>query len=154
VDNAWACFNPETGDLTGIFWEKPTGIVSAEIPRSLAESFMSGDLRMVGFTVIEDNGVYCLRPLNEEPVLPEFWNLREAEIIPDNAEIVVSNDTIVVRMENLPSVANLFATLKNAPSWLIKTWNLREFEVLDGHVTINWPNADQHSFYMSNANEE
>jgi hypothetical protein len=152
VDKAWVRFDPSNGDIIGISWEKDSDDL-IEISGDLAESFMSGKTRVVAFKVTTENGVHVLSSIDEKPVLPEFWNLRETGGIDYDNDIVVSGNMIIAKVDGLHRFLNLFATLKNDPSWLIKTWNLREFPVVNGEILINWPDANKHSFYMSKTNE-
>lgn len=154
MDKAWIHYNPDDGTIIGISWEKNDLDDLIEISREMAESFMVGDLRTVAFKIIKGIDGPALVSIDENPSMPEFWNLKEANGLDDGSEIIVYGNTIVANVVDLSKSTNLFATLKHDPSWLIKTWNLRDFQIREGRLTICWPNADKHSFYMSKSNED
>ena len=60
----------------------------------------------------------------------------------------VDKEGMTITIDGNRSSSILYATIKNDPSWLIKSWNLTNMAQTGNTIRINWADADKHSFYI------
>jgi hypothetical protein len=153
MDEAWVCYFPDNGKISAIGWEKPTG-PSIAIPAEMAIKFMSGETRKSSYRVVDRGDGPVLELIQSNTAISTFWSLTSIDDEDSGVGVQVSRDGIEVMIpEGSGHACLIFATLKNDPSWLIDTWDLRRFRETNGVINIPYPNADQFSIYIRTMHE-
>lgn len=149
--SAWLEYDSNTGHLLGIHWSQPSGS-SIQISEDEAKEFMFGQKSMIEHRIGNIEVEPILEKLKHEVSAPEFWSLYTLDNAPSSIEIDIKENEILVHIPNgLPSMCMLFATLKNDPTWLIKSWKLYDIVPTNNVIRLYFENATQYSMYVSNA---
>lgn len=153
MDEAWICYFPDSGKISSIGWKKPPG-PSITVSAEMASKFMCGEMRKSSYRVIDRGNGPVLEVIQPSSDISKFWSLTSIDEEESGMGVLVSEEGIeVMTPDGSDRACLLFATLKNDPSWLIDTWDLRKFDVIDGVIKIPYQNADQFSVYMRTINE-
>ena len=153
MDEGWIRYVPGSGKIIGIGWEKQ-GDDCIPIPAETAAKFITGELRKVSHRVIDRGNGPALELIQTESTLSKFWSLTSIDDEDSGVEISVDDSEIVIRIpDGFERPFLIFATVKNDPTWLVSSWDLRDLKVKDGTVTIPYPDADRCSIYMRMINE-
>jgi hypothetical protein len=151
MPDAWIEYD-QIGNILGIHWNKPDGL-SIEIPIETAEKFVLGELSIINHRISDIEIMPTLEIIVHVAAVPIFWALQTLENMPSDIEVEVNNSEINVHVPNgLPNISTvLHATLKDDPTWLIKSWKLNEYPLIDNIIKIYFEDADQYSIYVSHA---
>lgn len=153
MDEAWVCYYPDSGKIASIGWERSDG-PSVAVPVEMAAKLMSGEIRKSSYRVVNRGDGPMLELFQPITSMPKFWSLMTIDEEESNMEVRITDVGIEVRIpDSTIRSCLIFATLKNDPSWLIETWDLRDFKMDNGMIKIPYPDADQYSVYIRKINE-
>lgn len=149
MDNAWVIYDPVTFQLLSVVWDEPSQ-PSIKIHKLLGNDFILGNENLTGWNVKNINGEMKIEKItSEKHLLPSFWNLLSEDENDLDISLVIDNNYIMVSSNNNNRIpAFLFATIKNDPAWLIKTWNLYDYNIHKGVLVLELENAKNYSYYL------
>lgn len=154
MSNAWVVFDKKTGALLSIEWNKPENNVNVlGISQEIAEKFILGDLRFVDYRIVEIDGELELLRLDDIRTPQIFWSLNQLDQVKNDLDIKIQKNKISIFVKNMPDVAYMFATLKDDPTWLISSWNLKNLPNKNNKIHINFKHANTYSFFVSKTDE-
>ena len=147
MPTAWIEYD-DAGRPLAVRWASSGGL-EIEITREMAGSFMDGRENIHLYHVEESDEMMVLKKKDDHPREPaKFWSL---EVLDDSSSmsiLTVDTDGMTIAVDgNRPSTV-LYATIKNDPSWLVRSWDLTKMPPSNGTIRINWGEADKHSFYI------
>jgi hypothetical protein len=149
MTNAWLEYDTETGAIKRVSWKEIAGKTVA-ISRSLAEDFMDGNEKFNAWLVVNDNTSASLTKLTKQDTNSQnlqFANFQDVSTITDNCPIFINNDTVEVLTHAATLGKMLYMTIKNDPSWLIDSWNIKTIiAVKPCKIAVNA--ASSYSFYI------
>jgi hypothetical protein len=145
--SAWLEYD-DVGQPTIVRWSSGGGR-EIEITKEMAGSFMDGSENMHLYHVEEVDGSMLLKKKDvpvKEPA--RFWSLDALDESGGASMLSVDKEGMTITIDGNRSSSILYATIKNDPSWLIKSWNLTNMAQTGNTIRINWADADKHSFYI------
>lgn len=151
MDNAWVIYDIKTLIPISVVWDEPS-VPCIKIHGLLGSDFMLGSENLTHWNIKYLNGEMRLeKNLPEKHLLPSFWSLLSGDDNTNDLKIslIVDNDHIRVSSRNEGRIpAYLFATIKNDPAWLIKSWNLYDYNLHKGILILDLENAKNYSYYL------
>jgi hypothetical protein len=138
MTQAWIDYDPQTGELRQVSWKEIDG-ETLKIDLELAEDFMLGRQSMANYIVVNLHTNPELKKIeHQQPTVRKFWDLATVD---DMAE---SNSPMPWHVDTRTTV---YITLKNNPSWLIKTFSIESSDLLNDKLQENGFDDNTLSFY-------
>ena len=150
MNKAWLTYDSSLRPI-GISWGEPI-CLAIEIDPILAIEFIHGHRQFNHWSIIVKNDVPELVENirnSTQSNFQKFWNLAKGDdpnttvsIFTDEKEIrIFSTGLGIIQM-------HLYATFKNDPAWLIKSWDLSTYNNNEGRITILLDGAKNYSYYV------
>ena len=144
---AWIEYD-DAGQPTAVKWNSSGGR-KIEITTEMAGSFMDGSEDIHLYHVEESDGTMILKKRDDQQKEPvKFWSLDTLGESDGISMSLVDKYGMTITLNGDRSLFILYATIKNDPSWLVRSWNLTKIAPSGGSVRIDWADADKHSFYV------
>jgi hypothetical protein len=150
---AWAKYDQQSGTILSISWIKEDGSDLIEVEHSLAEKFILGEIRLFEYQVKVDQGVGRLEKIKVEKPPARYSSLKAINES-TKYSLSISKKSITIKMQNAPRKdIILYATMKDDPSWLVKSWNISPSMVKNNKVNLKFADAQNYSYYMRSIDE-
>lgn len=153
MTSAWAKYDQQSGEILSILWIKEDGPDVIEVERSLAEKFILGEIRLFEYHVKVDQEVRTLEKIAVEKPPVRYSSLKSIE----NSKkwsLSISKKSVTITIDTaLSKPFILYATMKDDPSWLVKSWNISPSMVKNNKVNLKFADAQNYSYYMRSIDE-
>jgi hypothetical protein len=144
---AWLSYDSLSGRPMSVSWEKMKESC-VEITTELAESFMLGTSHIHDYSVDISNKTLVKR-IPEKRLPRVFWSLKILDGSDSGLNITAELNKVYITLKDVSNLnLMLFATIKNDPSWLINSWDLNDYKVVDGMITVWIKDATDFSYYI------
>jgi hypothetical protein len=146
MTQAYVDYDPMTGQIRKISWKKLIG-ETVPISRQLAEDFMHGKEKFIDWRVDIFEELPVLFKKADPMPARQFSQLINLER--DKSSVLIcSSDTIEFESKYAKDAVVLYMTLKNDPSWLIKTIPVNTLMKIDNKYFLAVPAADTYSYFL------
>ena len=149
MSNAWIYYDIETMKPIGILWTK-TELPAIEIDDELAIKFIKGHESFVRWTIVVDkNNNITLSKIDEHDDALPFWEIAPINDISTGCFMSIDADNVYIRIQSNTLAANtLYQTKQEHPSFLIKSYNLSDYEINDNMIIIHIEQAYMFSYFL------
>jgi len=149
MNNAWLEYDTETGAIKRVSW-KELASKTVVISQLLAEDFVDGKEKFNEWTVVIDDTAATLTKITKQDTnrqTLQFYNFQDLSTATDDCPIRINNDIVEVFPRAATLGKMLYMTIKNDPSWLVKSWNIKTI-MASQPCMIAIDAASSYSFYI------
>jgi hypothetical protein len=146
MSNAYVDYDPTTGKIKKIVW-KEIDRETLSISSQLAEDFMHGKEKFIDWRVdIIEGQPVLFKKTNQMPCkqFSQLINLEKDK----TSELKYNTDIVEFSIKYAKDATVLYITLKNDPSWLIKTIPLDTLMRRDGKYFLPLSSANTYSYFL------
>lgn len=153
MEHAYLEYDPSNGKILGIHWKQPDKSF-IKINITLATAFIDGSKKLHLYRVEFNGDSHDLTEVIEETTPPpNFWTFSTTDIL-DDIDIEVYESFVIVQSSRRFLSIRIHATLKNDPSWLVKSFDIDDLtknnnmNVSPTLIKLDIPNAENYSYYI------